>query len=413
MGAQIAMTYWTCVLVLRLASRLVPREFRRTWLQRHRADLADWRELVERGDIPAGAGAAVGYTARAVVRTVRQFADWPRLSRSAGLGLAVPAAMLLVVIVASGGMRGLRLCLSPLPYPDAGQLVQFRAFIPFHGVRIPVPEHTVDAWRKESQTVERFGGFRLTSGSVAVTPEFFSTLGAVPKGAAAPFWLRPRRVSVFNPGPRDETVLVARLKTGVEPLRAEAELRAISWRMVKRPALDASQGQRIQLVRVTDALRQPLVSAGWGLAIAAGVYALGLVIAALRKRRPARYWGFTAAQASLVMLAFSAAWLEIFSARALPVNEPSLSLILMWTFLLAFAGGLWMTVRDLRRRCPECLRRLSMPVSIGSWSSPLIDPVGTELLCEQGHGTLYVPETLSSDRAPEAWMPLSAGWRDL
>jgi hypothetical protein len=54
-----------------------------------------------------------------------------------------------------------------------------------------------------------------------------------------------------------------------------------------------------------------------------------------------------------------------------------------------------------------------MPVTIGSWSSPLLDPVSTELLCEQGHGSLCVPETQSSASEPDRWTALDDSWREL
>jgi len=49
-----------------------------------------------------------------------------------------------------------------------------------------------------------------------------------------------------------------------------------------------------------------------------------------------------------------------------------------------------------------------MPVMIGSWAS-VFEPVTTELLCEEGHGSLCVPETGQPDR----WTPLDASWREL
>ena len=44
---------------------------------------------------------------------------------------------------------------------------------------------------------------------------------------------------------------------------------------------------------------------------------------------------------------------------------------LAWTlaFLGAFGCGIIWVFTDQRRRCPVCLRRLAMPVTLGSWAS--------------------------------------------
>jgi hypothetical protein len=78
--------------------------------------------------------------------------------------------------------------------------------------------------------------------------------------------------------------------------------------------------------------------------------------------------------------------------------------------MLLFACALAWVFADQRRRCPECLGLLALPVTIGSWAS-VLEPVSTELVCEQGHGSLSVPE--SALALPQKWTALDVSWRGL
>jgi hypothetical protein len=110
-----------------------------------------------------------------------------------------------------------------------------------------------------------------------------------------------------------------------------------------------------------------------------------------------------------VLVTLAALWLEATSRLSTAGGD----LLFTWVFTIVALGSVYLLLLDQRRRCPVCLRRLTLPISIGSWGKPLMDPVSTELVCEHGHGTLYVPETLSSDREPERWAPLDASWREV
>jgi hypothetical protein len=83
-------------------------------------------------------------------------------------------------------------------------------------------------------------------------------------------------------------------------------------------------------------------------------------------------------------------------------------------FAIAASMAIWWSTHDQHLRCRVCLRRLSMPVRLGSWSHPMLDPVSTETVCGSGHGLLYVSEPAGSSTAePEHWMELDPSWRDL
>ena len=91
----------------------------------------------------------------------------------------------------------------------------------------------------------------------------------------------------------------------------------------------------------------------------------------------------------------------------------AIALIPTLTFLAVCAlATLWCVV-DQRKRCPVCLSRLALPVTLGSWSSSLLDPVTTEFVCERGHGSLAMPETAASSAERDRWTEMDESWRDL
>jgi hypothetical protein len=76
------------------------------------------------------------------------------------------------------------------------------------------------------------------------------------------------------------------------------------------------------------------------------------------------------------------------------------------TLLFAFR---WI-FHDQRRRCPECLRRLSNPARVGQASCNFLAWNGTELLCIRGHGLLHIPELPTSWFSTQRWLALDASW---
>ncbi|HEX3659991.1 MAG TPA: hypothetical protein VHU89_01085, partial [Acidobacteriaceae bacterium] len=77
---------------------------------------------------------------------------------------------------------------------------------------------------------------------------------------------------------------------------------------------------------------------------------------------------------------------------------PTLLFALRWIF------------HDQRRRCPECLRRLSNPARVGQASRSFLAWNGTELLCVRGHGLLHIPELPTSWFSTQRWLALDASW---
>ena len=81
-----------------------------------------------------------------------------------------------------------------------------------------------------------------------------------------------------------------------------------------------------------------------------------------------------------------------------------------WIFLATCTVAVIVIVRDHLNRRPICLERLRMPMSLGNWSSVVMDPPGTEYVCPRGHGLLYTPE---GGRTENHWTALDSSWSDL
>ena len=90
-----------------------------------------------------------------------------------------------------------------------------------------------------------------------------------------------------------------------------------------------------------------------------------------------------------------------------------ISLLADWLVVLGLLLAFQWAILDQGRRCPVCLRLLSTPFTSGSWSSSLIEPASTELLCDQGHGTLRVSDSYTTLGEIRRWVTLEDSWRDV
>jgi hypothetical protein len=127
------------------------------------------------------------------------------------------------------------------------------------------------------------------------------------------------------------------------------------------------------------------------------------------------YWSFFSAKTLFAILIPALLWMESAPAlsRLLPGQGfPGILARLVFSTLFMFACGfgLWWSFADQRHRCPTCLQRLTLPVSLGSWSS-VFEPPATELLCAAGHGSLCIPEGETGE--PDRWTALDSSWQEL
>ena len=126
-----------------------------------------------------------------------------------------------------------------------------------------------------------------------------------------------------------------------------------------------------------------------------------------------KYWAFLGAKLLLVTLLLPLVWIEGGAALRAHIATGGLRVALALAFTLIFFGAFGCTViwvlADQRRRCPVCLGRLALPVTFGSWAS-VFEPVTTEMVCDEGHGSLCVAENeMSGD---DRWIKLDASWKE-
>jgi hypothetical protein len=149
------------------------------------------------------------------------------------------------------------------------------------------------------------------------------------------------------------------------------------------------------------------------LALSTGLAALVLGSLTLRGRGW-RYWSFLACKALAVAVVVPLAWIEMGTGLR-GLSPPAggrivIGLISVIVFVIAMGRGMIWCVADQRRRCRTCMRRLVLPVSIGSYAS-LFEPSATEMLCEQGHGALSLSDTETD--VQDRWTRLDDSWKAL
>jgi hypothetical protein len=132
-------------------------------------------------------------------------------------------------------------------------------------------------------------------------------------------------------------------------------------------------------------------------------------------RRGWRYWSFFALKALGVMVLAPAVWIEGGAWIRAQIGHEGVRVLLGGVglgivFIGVFASSFVWIVDDQRRRCPICVRRLALPVTIGTWAS-VFEPVATELMCEEGHGSLCLPEAGRGE--PDRWTEMDESWKEL
>lgn len=122
------------------------------------------------------------------------------------------------------------------------------------------------------------------------------------------------------------------------------------------------------------------------------------------------WWGFFAAKAVLLLMIAFVAALELTHYVSVLLTgsvQPLSNVASMWVFLLLASAGLSWTIYDQRRRCRVCLRRLGLSVHVGCPGYTLLECwAATELVCAQGHGMLYMPDTEASWLEGDQWSNL-------
>jgi len=239
------------------------------------------------------------------------------------------------------------------------------------------------------------------------------------------FWFRSPRLAVWTvlPGPVSAAQAprligaIARMQPGVTVSEAFREMDLIARRTSR------FQGGALRVAPLTEFVRPEVGFALLELAVgAAAAFGISVVqsIRSWRRRRgmqreTARYWVFFLIKSALLMLLIAAVAAAMAATNAMGLHRFKflVGMLIDWVVLLAVLMALRWAVLDQARRCPVCLRRLAMPYSSGSWSSPLLEPAHTELLCDQGHGALQFSEGHSSFGEIRRWIALEDSWKEM
>jgi hypothetical protein len=290
------------------------------------------------------------------------------------------------------------------PYFDAFNVkpAQGRLFTRTDASGAPVAVLAHSAWQDIFQSDPAVVGREVTLNDGRVTvagvlpPE-----SLLPAGIAVWTILKDRRpVPADNP-PRYGAI--ARLKPFAHPLDGARELSNIVWEI--RP----HRNVWIQMLPIAERLR----SAGkWCGGLSCLAFAGACLLALAGFQNNLRGALFLVAKAALLIAGLAALDIEI-PAALNGAGSAGRGYLVEPIFLISVWLVVWWCWRDQRRRCRTCLYRLTLPVSFGNYGSPLLDRVGTELVCERGHGTLYVPGMHWSSSQPERWTRLDDSWEDL
>jgi hypothetical protein len=460
---------FACRALIRVASWIVPPRARSTWRAKWDSNLWSWWILFERGELTGRDSAELmRYSWGAFVD-----AFWLRISREylrrsvrgSGFVLTAAGAVLLTMAALTHGFRGPRALFEPLPLEDPGSLVA----IQYSGAMdepFGVPPRLVPLWRAKSSLLSDLAGFMHPQRTPRawVTTSFFSLLGvrpalgrtfrpgdgdvAVLSGAAwrslfgrdprvigktidvdgAPhviigilpetFWAISRSIDIWTPltlepqpAPSVPFLIgaVGRLKPGASEDKVRAELFEIARnanQFLPRPP------QVTSFNAVPTHPYGPYMFALLFALVSGGV----LVARALPppSGRGLRYWSFLVSKTLLLVAIPLLLWVEIngviLSSMPATLVRNMILVVLTPAFVFICAFAVWWSFADQRGRCPVCLQLLTMPVSIGSWSS-VLDPATTELVCDSGHGSLSFPDVV--DGQPDRWTNLDPSWIEL
>lgn len=449
----------------------MPQNGRQEWLGRWHSNLAAWQVLRDRGELtrPQFGGIVHFYrsgVSNAVALRLRTDAAQASL-HGPGIVLSGGAALLVLLALATHGFRGTQSLFWSVPIQDPSALVSVQ-YPARPSERAATLARLIPAWREKSTLARDIAGYRYAynASGARVTWNFFSLLGTRPAagrlfqpgdrdavvlsypawrsiyrsnpriigstihvdGRAYKvvgilpelFWALSPAIDVWapldlatTPPPGSRLILgtVARPRPGVTIVRLGRELTEL--------ARTANPGP-LRAVRIESfSNRLPGLGIFWYLVGTLFSLISALVMVAKEHRRPTghgwRYWPFLALKTMLAIAIPLLIWMELGALLrtyrpALGFGDALAQIAAALVFIVTCVRGLWWSFADQRRRCPACLRRLAMPVTLGSPAS-VFDPALTELVCPNGHGSLSLPED-ETDR-PDRWVALDSSWDEL
>ena len=213
---------------------------------------------------------------------------------------------------------------------------------------------------------------------------------------------------------------VARLRGDTTPAAMQRDLSDLT-----ESAGYVHPASQLKVETLASQIHRSLTSLMWFflLATASAALVVGLRQASHRMghlpdgaRVRALWLGFFAVKSSLlVALVAVLAWGLVHWSATLAAGStyPVADEYSIWLYLpLAIVALSW-SVSDQRSRCRTCLRRLELPVEIGRTGSILLNWAGTELVCPDGHGVLYLPNSPENALDEDRWSKLDESWESL
>jgi hypothetical protein len=214
---------------------------------------------------------------------------------------------------------------------------------------------------------------------------------------------------------------VARLKNGATAMQLRADLLDRSenagYRFASAPMQVTSlkSQSRVMLLAYSAFILLALgCAAGISWMLRSGAGGFGPI--AQERGARLRWWGFFAAKsAALVGTAYCICWIAVHRGLGVLAHTvyPLADEIAIWAFLPVAVTALCWSIADQQKRCRVCLSRLGMAIDIGRPGSVLLNWAGTEMVCPQGHGTLYMPESESNSLQRDRWNSLDDSWAEL
>ncbi len=334
------------------------------------------------------------------VERLRVRADRRSLARHPLFCLAALLLVLLSIGGWTGGFRHVRGALAPR-YPGADQLVLLSHPLGVLGMQVPANGEQVSTWVESSKWFGDVAGFVLRRDTLEVTPNFFSVLHVEPSADFRFLGHSVRTVKTLDGSriPASFSGAVARLKHPQERKAAETHFATFS----------ILEGAPVSATFLQQRDRWPLYFAG---AVSAFFLAAGLV----HVRRPSRYAAFFAGKTALLLAIIAMCWAEIATALPIPITggiDAGTAAPLVFLLLVCEAFALRWSLEDQAARCPVCCRLVSMPVTVGSRSSLILDRPGVQFLCLRGHGTLLLSDLRACTGERSRWTPADHSWQEV
>jgi hypothetical protein len=379
--------------------------------------------------------------------------------------------ILALITVTSGFLPRTRAALLRLPYTDPDRIATVTQGDTTLAVRSGIRDEWVRWWRTDSHLIEGAATYfwsektvdRRSTRVATVSPDFFPLLGArtvegrrfasdsfescsdcvvlsydfwrkAYGGKASnvvmdgrrfrviavlnkEFWFLTGRIAVWEIG-RDavnrnaKTGVVIRLRPDVTDAQARAELVSIVQAQGVNPWSSL-------IVISSLSTRVRAVFGSFALALILGI---GTILPAVRVNfAPWSARGivralFFCSKTGLLLVAVLLAGLEFTRAPSITMlggTDLATEPLSTWLFLLGCMGTLTWSIYDQRHRCRVCLRRFGLEAQVGCPGCVFLSWAGTEMVCLEGHGMLWVPERVSSWQRPDQWMSLDDSLAEL